>query len=189
MQVPPDSQKRNFNEHDILGLFDRDEKGNIVILQDASGNWVDKLGRRVNERGYLVDVTGGIVEGRQQQVMFLKEDVDDRGEIPAPFCVEKHNFNPFNLRGDLDRTRRVSFGKDGETKDKLGRLINKRGWLVDGQGHIVDYNGVKKFDRRQLTKETGDLPKLFNYNGQRFDIMDVCGTFDMDHKAGKIILK
>ncbi len=32
VQVPPDESKRTFNEHDILGEFDRDEKGNIVIL-------------------------------------------------------------------------------------------------------------------------------------------------------------
>jgi hypothetical protein len=37
MQVPPDSAKRTFNENDILGEFDRDEKGNIVLLQDEAG--------------------------------------------------------------------------------------------------------------------------------------------------------
>lgn len=34
--------------------------------------------------------------------MFDNEDMDERGEIPAPFCVEKHNFNPHNIRGDFD---------------------------------------------------------------------------------------
>ena len=34
--------------------------------------------------------------------MFDNEDIDERGEIPAPFCVEKHNFNPHNIRGDFD---------------------------------------------------------------------------------------
>jgi hypothetical protein len=58
IQVPPDSQKRTFNENDILGEFDRDDKGNIILLQDENGNNVDKLGRRVNERGYLLDPNG-----------------------------------------------------------------------------------------------------------------------------------
>ena len=34
--------------------------------------------------------------------MFNVEDLDDRGELPAPFCVEKYNFNPHDLQGDLD---------------------------------------------------------------------------------------
>jgi len=34
---PPDHKKRNFNENDILGDFDRDEKGNIIVLQDEDG--------------------------------------------------------------------------------------------------------------------------------------------------------
>ena len=32
VQVPPDSSLRNFNENDILGDFDRDEKGNVIVL-------------------------------------------------------------------------------------------------------------------------------------------------------------
>jgi hypothetical protein len=55
VQVPPEANKRTFNENDILGEFDRDEKGNIILLQDKHGNFVDKLGRKVNERGYLIN--------------------------------------------------------------------------------------------------------------------------------------
>lgn len=41
--------KRRFNIHDILGNFDRDERGNIIILQDQeTGNLIDKDGNRVN---------------------------------------------------------------------------------------------------------------------------------------------
>jgi hypothetical protein len=67
LQVPPDSSKRTFNENDILGEFDRDDKGNIILLQDDTGQYIDKLGRRVNERGYLLDPNGSgdIVENMQ----------------------------------------------------------------------------------------------------------------------------
>jgi hypothetical protein len=34
VQVPPEANKRTFNENDIIGEFDRDEKGNIILLQD-----------------------------------------------------------------------------------------------------------------------------------------------------------
>jgi hypothetical protein len=62
--VPPEANKRTFNENDILGEFDRDEKGNIILLQDKYGNFVDKLGRKVNERGYLINPQGDIIENQ-----------------------------------------------------------------------------------------------------------------------------
>ena len=34
--------------------------------------------------------------------MFEKNDLDERGEIPAPFNVEKYNFNPHLCRGDFN---------------------------------------------------------------------------------------
>lgn len=40
--IPPNSQLRTFNEHDVLGDFDRDEKGNVVVLEDVNGRKHDK---------------------------------------------------------------------------------------------------------------------------------------------------
>jgi hypothetical protein len=68
--------------------------------------------------------------------MFPVNDLDERGEVPAPFCIEKHNFNPHNLLGDFD---------------KKARRVNNHGWFtIPNQGHIVDKDGRKKFDKRQL---------------------------------------
>jgi len=36
------------------------------------------------------------------QTMFAEDELDERGEVPAPFCVEKYNFNPHNILGDFD---------------------------------------------------------------------------------------
>lgn len=59
---------RLFNENDILGDFDRDEKGNVVVLQDNKGNNKDKTGRPTNKRGYLLDPnTGAVVENLTNQ--------------------------------------------------------------------------------------------------------------------------
>jgi hypothetical protein len=41
-------------------------------------------------------------------------------------------------------------------------------------GNLADVHGRKKFDKKQLVDGV-DLPKLFNYGGRRFDIMDICG--------------
>lgn len=63
--------------------------------------------------------------------------------------------------------------------DKKARRVNSHGWYTNpNQGHIIDKDGRKKLDKRQLAGE--DLHKLFNYNGKRFDIKDVMGQFDKD---------
>jgi hypothetical protein len=121
-------------------------------LQDKDGNYVDKRERRVNERGYLIDpTTGDIIEMHEKKKMFDKEEIDERGEIPAPYCVEKHNFNPFKLRGDFDIDRQTKKPKimrnnKGDLVDKLGRKVNMKGWLINKEGHVVDFMNVKKFD-------------------------------------------
>jgi hypothetical protein len=57
--LPPNAEKRAFNENYILGDLDRDEKDNIKVLQDENGNCVDNQRRPVNERGYLIDPKTG----------------------------------------------------------------------------------------------------------------------------------
>lgn len=126
----------------------------------------------------------------QKQVMFPKKDIDDKGEVPAPFCVEKFNFNPHNLMGDfdfVDGQPRMMVTNKGFFVDKKGRRVNKHGWMVlANQGHLVDKHGRKKFDKRQLTNE-GDIPKLYNLAGKRYDIKDTMGQYDKD-PMGNIIL-
>jgi hypothetical protein len=126
----------------------------------------------------------------QKQVMFPKQDIDDKGEVPAPYCVEKFNFNPHNLMGDfdfVDGQPRMMVTNKGFFVDKKGRRVNKHGWMVlANQGHLVDKHGRKKFDKRQLTNE-GDIPKLYNLSGKRYDIKDTMGQYDKD-PMGNIIL-
>lgn len=50
-----------------MGVFDKDEKGNIILLTNEKGDLIDKLGRKVNEWGYLKDKYGNIVSGRNRK--------------------------------------------------------------------------------------------------------------------------
>lgn len=34
--------------------------------------------------------------------MFVKEDLDEKGEVPAPFALEKFGFNPHLIRGHFN---------------------------------------------------------------------------------------
>lgn len=111
--------------------------------------------------------------------------------MPAPYCVEKFNFNPHNLMGDFDYVDgqpRMMVTNKGFFVDKKGRRVNKHGWMVlANQGHLVDKHGRKKFDKRQLTNE-GDIPKLYTLSGKRYDIKDTMGQLNKDPN-GNIIIK
>lgn len=176
-----------------MGDWERDERGNIIRIQDKSGTDKDKQGRLTNNKGYLINPRGDIVEGvtGKKNVMFTLEDLDERGELPAPFCVEKYNFNPHDMQGDLDfdydeETQqpipRLLQTKQGFFVDKRGRRINKHGWLINQNSHIADKHGRIRFDRRQL--EDGDLQRLYNFAGKRFDIKDVVGVFEKSKSTG-----
>ena len=63
----------------------------------------DKNGRLVNERGYLWDKFGHIKHkyepGRR---LFSVKDLDEKGEIPLPFAINRYNFNPHEIIGNFD---------------------------------------------------------------------------------------
>lgn len=92
--------------------------------------------------------------------MFTHDQLYANGDLPSPFNVEKHNFNPHSLMGDfdyIDGKPSLMQSKQGFYMDKKGRRVNKFGWMVlAGQGHLVDIHGRKKFDKTQLTID-GDL--------------------------------
>jgi hypothetical protein len=142
--VPPDPDNRDFNENFILGDFDTDEKGNIILKENAKGQLVDKQGRVVNAKGYLIDPeTGDIVEADGNKTVFKFSELDEGGELPMPFSLEKHNFNPVELLGNLKchetTLRPLAFEeKDGEPADLSGRRVNRSGFLVDKDGNLID---------------------------------------------------
>ena len=57
-------ERRDFNEIDILGTLDRDDKGNVIVPIDektGSKRSYDKEGRPINQYGYLIDANSGNV--------------------------------------------------------------------------------------------------------------------------------
>ena len=114
---------------------------------------MDKQGEETNQRGYLIDPdSGDIIENRTKKTMFEKNAMDEKGEVPQPFSIEKYNFNPNNIRGvfnyDSNGKPTISKNKNGEFIDAQGKKVNRRGFYIDKHGHIIDKNGIKKFDRK-----------------------------------------
>lgn len=100
---PPNPEDLTFNEHDILGDFDKDENGNIILVTDKFGNLTDKNGKLVNERGYLRDKFGHIKHKYEPGWrLFSIKDLDEKGEIPIPFAMGRFNFNPHEIIGSFD---------------------------------------------------------------------------------------
>lgn len=185
LEVPPTAESRRFNECDVIGNLDRDEKGNVIPQEVGADEFKDKDGLPTNQRGYLIDKdTGDIINNLNQEKMFDHADVDEKGELPAPFNVEKHNFNPHEVRGDFDYDRnnkaiiKPNPDQRGAFIDRRGSSVSQRGYRVDANGNMIDNNNRKKFDATHM--QDGDLPKLFNYNGRRFDITDTMGQCEKD---------
>ncbi|CDW77580.1 UNKNOWN [Stylonychia lemnae] len=188
-------EKKRFNVNDILGQFDQDDKGNPVILQDSDGEYVDKDGSRVNQKGYLIDEkTGDVVEKEGGKKIFDFKDLDERGELPAPYNLERFNFNIHDVRGYFDRDKdgnEIMWNRkdgDGNPIDKLGRRINKYGYLIDKDGNLVDKRGRIKLNSKIMDKNGGEIPMIFNYKGKKFDIRECMGALDKD-RQGNIIIR
>lgn len=106
----PKVRGMDFNEHEISGLFDKDEKGNIILLTNEKGELVDKKGRKVNEKGYLIDQYGNIVHTKDKKKrIFGEKQLDEKGEIPLPFSYDRYNFNGHDVKAMID------YKKDGVT--------------------------------------------------------------------------
>jgi len=82
-----------------LGEFNRDSNGLIINNVCADGKFRDLKQRIVTSQGYLVNSKGEIVSNRDLKTVMFKKLVD--GELPAPFCLEKFNFSPWEILGKL----------------------------------------------------------------------------------------
>jgi len=153
---------RRFDIKDVMGAFEKDDNSKIrPQKQTAKGGYlIDLLGRRVSDKGYLIDEAGNVVD-RDQKVIFKKCELKN-GEFPKIFSFTK--FNIKTIMGDFDTNAngqpQLNKGKHGGFVDKQKRVVNQRGYFIDVEGNIVDFNGNLVFEKVILGKD-GEIPSVF----------------------------
>ena len=82
-----------------MGTFEKDSNSMIIPLQATKGGYlVDNLGRRVNDKGYLIDQSGNIIDVNNK-LIWKASDLKN-GEFPKIFPFTK--FNISRVQGDFE---------------------------------------------------------------------------------------
>ena len=149
---------KRFDIRDVIGQFNKDDTGKIITKNSKDG-LIDNLGRRVNEKGYLIDKQGNIVDVNGKQ-LWKKEHLKN-GEFPKIFPFTK--FSQKKVLGSIDYNSQGKpiLKKQGSGYiDKKGRSINSSGYLIDKNGNVVDQKGKLMFEKNTLDAH-GDIPPVF----------------------------
>lgn len=188
--------QRNFNIFSVLGNFPLDDHGRIInrkqVLEEM--DYKDYDGLPVNERGYLINETTGAIYSKftfEDLFMPITTSVEDYGELPMPYRLERFNFSPHAIIGNFDydvKTKKPIFLKNkfGQLTDKNYRPVNQSAFLINQQEDIIDNDGAVKFMHTMLALN-GDLPQLYNYQGQRYKINEVLGQLRKDSTSKDIL--
>merc|ERR1711990_1290947 len=83
-EIPKIFPFTKFNIKNVLGDFEMDPLGNPILDKDGSGNLIDRQGRRVNSKGYLIDGEGNVIN-KHGKLMFPKKVLDSEEDIPKVF--------------------------------------------------------------------------------------------------------
>eukprot|EP00352_Strombidinopsis_acuminata_P002733 CAMPEP_0176389192 /NCGR_PEP_ID=MMETSP0126-20121128/38180_1 /TAXON_ID=141414 ORGANISM="Strombidinopsis acuminatum, Strain SPMC142" /NCGR_SAMPLE_ID=MMETSP0126 /ASSEMBLY_ACC=CAM_ASM_000229 /LENGTH=123 /DNA_ID=CAMNT_0017757859 /DNA_START=4101 /DNA_END=4475 /DNA_ORIENTATION=- len=121
-----------------MGQFEIDDLGNYIILRGDKGELLDKIERRVNRRGYLVDKFGNVINTKGNIIFKAVElDVDD--EIPAPFGFEKRKKNLLRFAEDK------KFGAASKPKSLKDLVPDKANILDENEDPIEkQFNQIRK---------------------------------------------
>lgn len=153
-------QGRRYDIKDVMGIFEKDTNSKIRPQKSNNKGLVDLLGRRVTEKGYLIDAQGNIIDS-SNKVVFNACDLKG-GEFPKIFSFTKFNVKAITGDFDLNATGQpvLSKGKHGGFQDKKTRIVNQKGYLIDKDGNVIDYRGSLVFDKAVLEKN-GEIPPVF----------------------------
>lgn len=190
--------QRNFNLFEVLGNFPLDNKGRIIDRRRTllASEFRDTDGQPVNEFGFLLNEETGYIRSRytyEDLFLPIHNSIEERGELPMPFRLERHNFNPHKIIGNFDfdaKTRKPIFlrNKFDQLTDKNFRIVNQYGFLINEKEDIVDNDGKIMLMRDMLDKKA-DFPTLYNYSGVAYKIVDIIGQLKKDDSSKEILVR
>jgi hypothetical protein len=71
----------------MMGDFRQDIHGNLIFPKNKNRELVDKIGRRVNQKGFLIDHHGNIIDKKAIK-RFDKQQLNKDGNLPSLFNYE-----------------------------------------------------------------------------------------------------
>lgn len=137
----------------VLGDFDMDPTGVPMLVRDSNGIFVDKLGRRVNTKGYLVDKSGNVIDVRGK-VTFEKHLLYADGDIPDVFRLNL-------LRSD-----------SASSLSRLMSEIDRNQNMEDSQAHIQKRSIMRKGGASDTSFESmmDESPSKYDQQNQRYSL-------------------
>ena len=171
---------KTFELQEVMGVFDRNEKGDIQLLlgKDERGRdvYVDKAGFMVNQKGYIVTRDNHICT-REGKVLFLRSQLIN-GEFPKIFPFTRFNINRVLGEIEMDPGGQPILFKNelNQNIDRKGRMVNQKGYFCDKNGNIVDIRGKLVFEKA-LLEHNGDIPEIFRSNILRSDSQSSLSRF------------
>jgi hypothetical protein len=99
-----------FNIDEVRGDYEMDPLGNPMLTKARDGTFNDTKGRKVNEKGYLLDEAGNVVNKKKQKV-FGKRLLEEDGEVPKVFragLLRKDTYDSFSqLMSEIEDLERL----------------------------------------------------------------------------------
>lgn len=93
--------------------------------------------------------------------------------------INRENFTIDDIMGDFDIDDRgdlifpppaKSTLKDGQLRDKQGRLVNKHGYLLDKRGNVINQDGGLMFQFKELDADE-DIPQPYRFEKRRKQLL------------------
>lgn len=168
-----------------MGNFEYyDKQDKPRILKNAENKRMDKNFRMVNEKGWLIDTKGNVVDN-MGQIKFIKEQLDSSNELPNLFNFDGLEYSIKEIIGYFDRdknSKEIILCKnekdinDYSSYDKRGRKVNSKGYLVDKRGNVINKKDIIIFKSHELM--FNEPPKIFKFT--EFSINWIKGLMDRD---------